>query len=225
MTGRSKNVKAAPRRGRPPKLGTRERLLSAGLEAMHTRGYHATGIADIVERVELPKGTFYNHFDSKETFGAAVTDAFFSGVLDALTPFVDDESRSPLARLRAYFEARVAANRDRGYVKGCLLGNFSLECTDESELIRDRLREHFEGWAARLAGCLAEAQTCGELRRDISPERLARFLITGWEGALLAMRVQKNAAPLAEFVENAFTWVLLPPPKSTMASKGTVKNC
>ncbi|WP_394837962.1 TetR/AcrR family transcriptional regulator [Pendulispora rubella] len=220
MTSRSKNVKAAAPRGRPPKLGTRERLLSAGLEAMHTRGYHATGIADVVERVEVPKGTFYNHFDSKEAFGAAVTDAFFSGVLGALEPFVDDESRSPLARVRAYFEARIAANRGRGYVKGCLLGNFSLECTDESEPIRERLREHFEVWAARLAGCLAEAQECGELRRDVSPDRLARFLIGGWEGALVAMRVEKSATPLVEFVENAFTLVLLPP-----STGRSVKNC
>ncbi|WP_394848460.1 TetR/AcrR family transcriptional regulator [Pendulispora brunnea] len=216
MTSRSKNVKARSPRGRPPKLGTRERLLSAGLEAMHARGYHATGIADVVERIEVPKGTFYNHFESKEAFGAAVTDAFFSGVLGALEPFVEDESRSPLERLRAYFDARIAVQQGRGYVKGCLLGNFGLECTDESELIRERLRAHFDVWAARIAACLAEAQECGQLRRDVSPDRLARFLITGWEGALLAMRVEKNAAPLVEFVENAFNLVLLPPSREAL---------
>ncbi|MBW8724852.1 MAG: TetR/AcrR family transcriptional regulator [Inquilinus limosus] len=66
----------AARRGPKPKPGTRGTLVQAGLGIMHAEGYAATGIQAIVEGAGVPKGSFYNHFASKEAFGAEVIDAY-----------------------------------------------------------------------------------------------------------------------------------------------------
>ena len=49
-----------------------EKLLEAGVTLFAEKGFHGTGVKDIVERAGVPKGSFYNYFDSKEAFGAAI---------------------------------------------------------------------------------------------------------------------------------------------------------
>ena len=46
------------------------RLTAAGHELFTRCGYHATGIQQITDQAGVPKGSFYNHFDSKEAFAA-----------------------------------------------------------------------------------------------------------------------------------------------------------
>ena len=64
------------RRGPKPKADTPSNLVEAGLQMIHAQGYAATGIQSIVEYANVPKGSFYNHFTSKEAFGADVVAAF-----------------------------------------------------------------------------------------------------------------------------------------------------
>ena len=49
---------------------TREALIEAGIEHLSVHGYHGTGIKQILDEVNVPKGSFYNFFASKEAFVA-----------------------------------------------------------------------------------------------------------------------------------------------------------
>ena len=46
----------------------RVRILDAGTELMLRKGYHGTGIQQIVDAAGVPKGSFYSYFKSKEDF-------------------------------------------------------------------------------------------------------------------------------------------------------------
>ncbi len=70
------NSPRAARRGLKPKPDTRSNLIQAGLQMIHAEGYSASGIQGIVERADVPKGSFYTYFDSKEAFGVEVIDAY-----------------------------------------------------------------------------------------------------------------------------------------------------
>lgn len=59
------------------KPNVRERLLDAGVEAFHRRGFNGCGVQEITEAAGVPKGSFYNHFASKEALGAAVLDRYW----------------------------------------------------------------------------------------------------------------------------------------------------
>src|SRR5882762_1435999 len=48
--------------------GTREELIEVGLKQIHSAGYTATGINQILELADVPKGSFYHHFASKDAF-------------------------------------------------------------------------------------------------------------------------------------------------------------
>lgn len=192
------------KRGPKPKLGTREKLIQSGLQTIHAGGYDGTGIQSIVENADVPKGSFYNFFPSKEAFASEVIDAYSHRNQERLRSFLLNQDVAPRARLEAYFDDRIESFRASQYVRGCLLGNFSAEAADQSALIRDCLSRHFGSWCEILKTCIAEAQQRGEISDQFPASLLARFLLNSWEGALLRMRAEKSDAPLLDFKEIIF---------------------
>jgi TetR/AcrR family transcriptional repressor of nem operon len=193
------NSPRAARRGPKPKPDTRSNLIQAGLQMIHADGYSASGIQGIVERADVPKGSFYTYFDSKEAFGVEVIDAYSAGGQDKLKAFLLNPDRTPLARLESYFDDRIELFRTTNFVRGCLLGNFSAEAADHSALIRQRVAKHFRAWSAIFEECISEGQQKGQISNQLPAASLADFVLNSWEGALLRMRVEKSDAPLMEF--------------------------
>ena len=202
-------MSTAARRGPKPNPHTRDELLSAGLRMLHTGGYSATGIQEIVDKANVPKGSFYNHFDSKEAFGAEVVDRYFDRSRAELQAVFGEENLGPLERLKTYFDKRTRSLKAAGYVRGCLMGNLSLEVADHSTAIRERIAENFKTWTGLLEECIAAAQSTGEISNRLPASMLAQFLLNSGEGALLRMRVEKSDAPLKEFREVIFQSVLI----------------
>jgi TetR/AcrR family transcriptional repressor of nem operon len=187
------------RRGPKPKPGTRDNLIQAGLELIHAEGYSASGIQGIVEQADVPKGSFYTYFASKEAFGSEVIDAYSNRGLAKLRSFLGNADLTPRARLEAYFDDRIAVFRRSNFARGCLLGNFSAEAADHSVTIREQLAKHFKSWSTVFEQCISEGQKMGEISAEFSATSLADFLLNSWEGALLRMRADKNDVALTEF--------------------------
>lgn len=196
------------RRGPKPNPRTRADLLRAGVEMIHSGGFNATGVKDIVAGAGVPKGSFYNHFTSKDAFGAEVADTYFGESLESMRAILQDGQTPPLERLRGYYEDRASRLAAGGYARGCLLGNLTLETADHSDLIREHVAEHFATWAGLFEECVAEGQRDGSISSQMPARTLAQFLLNSWEGALLRARSERNGGPLQEFIEVVFGSVL-----------------
>jgi TetR/AcrR family transcriptional regulator, transcriptional repressor for nem operon len=192
------------KRGPKPKLGTREKLIQSGMQTIHASGYGGTSIQNIVEMADVPKGSFYNFFPSKEAFAAEVIEAYSNRGQEKLRSFLLNQDVAPRVRMEAYFDDRIEAFRAARHVRGCLMGNFSAEAADQSALIRERLTKHFGAWCDLLEACIAEAQKLGEIGDQFPASLLAKFLLNSWEGALLRMRAEKSDVPLLDFKEIVF---------------------
>lgn len=199
----------AARRGPKPRPHIRENLLRIGVKMLHETGYTATGIKDIVAAADVPKGSFYNYFESKEAFGREVVDSYFDSGLPELRALLGNDSIPPLERLNTFFTERTQRFKAAGYVRGCMLGNLSLEVGDQIAPIRDRLAAHFRTWSDLFEKCIAEAQQAGVIRNRLPASLLAQFLLNSWEGALVRMRVEKSDVPLKEFTEVVFGSLLV----------------
>lgn len=197
------------RRGPKPKPDTRDNLIRVGTRLLHETGYSATGIKDIVDAAKVPKGSFYNHFPSKEAYGAEVVDFYFGRGLPIMRDMLGDTTVPPLDRLKTYFDQRIQWFTSSGFVRGCLMGNLSLEVADQSGLIRERLATHFQVWSQLFEDCIAQAQAAGSVRNTLPAALLAQFLLDSWEGALVRMRVEKSVAPLERFVAVTFKSLLV----------------
>ena len=171
-------------------------------------GFNATGIESILKAAGVPKGSFYHHFGSKENFGIEVINLFAERYAQKLHSFLDDQTVEPLERIRNYLEHSIEHLTQENFSKGCLIGNLGQELADQNERFRDRLAEVFGDWLALFANCLRQAQQAGSLNPQLDAQKLASFLLSGWEGAILRAKVMRSPEPLKQFVGILFTTVL-----------------
>lgn len=182
---------------------TKRHLLEHGVAMVLRHGYHDLGIAGLLKEADVPKGSFYHHFASKEDFGLQVIDLYMEAVHAGLDQCLDDKSRPPLERVRRFFELTEEKYRSEGYL-GCLLGGLGQELSGVSEVFRRRVEQCFSEIARRVGECLEEAVRRGDLPADTDPRRMAQLLVNCWEGAALRTRIQRDPAPLREMLDFYF---------------------
>ena len=191
----------------------RDSILEAGLKVMVRKGYAGAGVRDIVAEAPAPQGSFTNHFRSKEEFAREVLDLYFARLKRLVAEALDDGGLSPRERLRRYLDIITRRLAGDEFSRGCLIGDFSLEAAAQSETLRARLGEIFAEWRAPFAACIAEGQAIGEIDGAFAPAELAEFLLSSWEGAILRMKVERNAEPLERFKRIAFATTFRDPSK------------
>jgi TetR/AcrR family transcriptional repressor of nem operon len=182
----------------------REDILNAGLKVMLQTGYEGASVRDICAAAGAPHGSFTNHFRSKEAFAEEVLDRYFAHTKGLVKEALDDESLTPRQRLKRYLDIISGVLADDKWNRGCLIGDFSLETSSQSDLLRERLEAIFQEWRAPFAACIAEAQNAGEIDSAFEPLDLAEFLLASWEGAILRMKVERGPAALERFKNIVF---------------------
>jgi TetR/AcrR family transcriptional regulator, lmrAB and yxaGH operons repressor len=84
---------------------TRSRILQAAQRLFRKRGYHATGLNDILELAQAPKGSMYHHFPAgKEEIGVYVIENITRGLLGL---FAQSRARSTQAVVQQVGEQLV----------------------------------------------------------------------------------------------------------------------
>lgn len=197
------------RRGRPPRSehalqDARETLLRAGIELLTRQGFAATGIEAVLSRVQMPKGSFYHYFESKQAFGLAVLDAYDAYFLRKLDHHLLEADVPALQRLQHFIDDARAGMHRFDFQRGCLVGNLGQEVAILPPDYRLRLEAILDDWQRRVATCLRLAQTENTLAAHAEVDALAAFFWIGWEGAVLRARLARSTAPLDVFARGFF---------------------
>jgi TetR/AcrR family transcriptional repressor of nem operon len=182
---------------------TQRLLLDHGMAMLLRQGYNNLGIAAVLEATQVPKGSFYHHFESKEDFGLKVIDHYMTEVHAGLDQCLGDRNLGPLQRVRSFFEATAEKYGADGYL-GCLLGGLGQELSGISEAFRRKVEQCFTEIAGRIAACLREAVELGDLPKGTDPQQLAELIVNCWEGAALRTRLRRDPAPLREMLDFCF---------------------
>jgi TetR/AcrR family transcriptional repressor of nem operon len=190
--------------GRP---SAREGIVQAGLKCLVEKGFNAVGVQDITDTAGVPKGSFYNHFVSKEALGVEIVERY--GANQTRREILTDPSVPPLQRLRRHFDRISALFAESHFKRNCILGGFSAELANQSETIRESLRKLYGQWTKDIEATIAEAQTKGEIANNTKASDLAAFLLDSYEGALLRARVERSRKPFDRFMKFAFGQLLI----------------
>lgn len=190
------------------KQDTRIALLEVGMDIMLEKGYSNTGIQEILSALQVPKGSFYHYFDSKEDFALAIIEEFDRDFMAFLTPILTNESLTPKERLRSFCESKRECMRAANCRKGCLIGNLSQEMSDQSETLRQALSEVMEKRLDAFAACIKEGQERGEITTAADARTIADLFSSSWEGAMMRAKTIKNLEPLNVFINLMFELVL-----------------
>jgi TetR/AcrR family transcriptional repressor of nem operon len=178
----------------------REDIIEAGRDLMFLRGYNDTGIKDITEKIDIPKGSFYNHFSSKEEFGLEVVREYMRNGLEIHKKNFLDKTKSPKQRIQDFYNGNIEWYRDDANFKlGCMMSNFSAEMADINNQFQNLLAKGFAEQEGTIRECIAEGQESGEISTDVPAELMAASIINGWHGALVRMKAEANMKPLEDF--------------------------
>lgn len=191
-----------------PKPNVRERLIEAGLSTLYRQGFNGSGVQDITDAAGVPKGSFYNHFKSKEALAAEALERYWQ-LGSSRRALLSDLEIEPVERLRRYFQDLSGALMRAEFEKGCLIGNFSTEMAAQSPEIRERLAAIYAAWTRLIETAVREAQKADCVRPNLPASAIASFLLNAWEGAVLRAKVERDRSPLDQFEQVIFGSVFI----------------
>jgi TetR/AcrR family transcriptional repressor of nem operon len=182
-----------------PKHSHRETILAEGMKVVHARGYAGASVRDIVEAAGVPQGSFTNHFASKEAFGLEVLDRYYERTCERIAETLRNESLTPLARFKAYVDRSDETMARQGTRHGCMIGNFGIETSEHSDVLRERVVEIFREMEQAVAECLKAAVKAGEIPKKTACDEFAGFVISAQQGATLRAKTERSLLPMKRF--------------------------
>lgn len=200
---------------------TRQKLIQTAMELFAAKGYASTSVADILQASGSGSGSLYHFFPGKQDLLLAVLETYRDGIgamlLEPIWRGVDDPIERVFALLAGY--RGMLASTDCLY--GCPIGSLALEIHEPDPPVRELLEANFSAWSGAVEKCFRAA--ADRLPADTDPRRLATFVLTTMEGAVMLARTYRDLAPFDDAVTELRRHVdrLLPEgPRSDPSGKG-----
>jgi AcrR family transcriptional regulator len=191
------------RRPPPEELVSRRRtqIIEAAYEVFATKGYTATGIADIAERLGMGHGTFYRYFKNKRDILDQVVDYGVERIMRALeleTPQPAetlDEFREQLRRIGEGLFELLDAEPGLGQV-------VLLEATSIDEEMTQRVLGLIDTFGALAGSFLQNGVNRGFLRKDLDTQSAGRAITAlTLPGLFAAVRGDASESERRRYVE------------------------
>jgi len=170
---------------------SRTRLISAAAQLFQEQGFAATGLSEILDRAQTPKGSLYHHFPGgKAELGVAAMEAAGEVLQHTLTTRLESQG-SVAGAIRAFADDLAGWLEGSDFSRGCPVATVALEQANGAPDLVAAIRGAFEGVIDALAQQLVAEGTPPERAR-----RLATLCLSTLEGALILARTQYSGAPV-----------------------------
>ncbi|MFH4559594.1 TetR/AcrR family transcriptional regulator [Vibrio diabolicus] len=176
---------------------TRQHILDVGYELIVNRGFTSVGLSELLKKAAVPKGSFYHYFKSKEQFGEAMIQDYFTKYFERLNARFTNTDLNGYQRLMSYFEEMVKVEDDVCNANKCLLVKLSAEVSDLSEPMRLALRQGADKTIQAMADCIDIGIQDGSIPNGDSA-LLARQIYYLWNGASLLNKLYQDQAALTQ---------------------------
>tara|TARA_R110002074_G_scaffold178220_4_gene341757 strand:+ start:2478 stop:3095 length:618 start_codon:yes stop_codon:yes gene_type:complete len=169
------------------RMATMQRMQTTGLELFYANGYYNTSVDDILKKLELSKGAFYYHFDSKEDFFVQIIQNLLARkVYSSLIEPIEGHENPLILITNCFDEAmETAVHNEMDF--GCILNNFLTEFNGKNEVIMYHLNEITTVWEVNLISALQKGKFNGYLDRHVDCEAVATFLMSSYFGVRTLM--------------------------------------
>jgi len=175
---------------------TRSHILSVGRSLTARRGYTGVGLSELLKAADVPKGSFYHYFASKEAYGCALLEDFVAQYRESLGSTLGDPNRTARERFLAYFEAWFQKQTGPAVQDRCLVVKLSAEVADLSPDMSKILQGGVTDIIASLAATLTQGVADGSIAPLNDAAELAQSIYHEWLGASLVAGLSHSDAPL-----------------------------
>src|ERR1700723_2090038 len=156
---------------RPRGLKTRRAILRKAVNIASLEGLEGLTIGKLAATLRIRNSGLFPHFGSKEDLQCAVVD-------EARDIFVEKVIRPAaqlggLSLLRALCQNWLDYGEQKTFPGGCFFSAASLEFDDPPGVVRDRILTLMKKWLGNLEHAARDAQSAGEIRKDVDVRQLA----------------------------------------------------
>lgn len=182
-----------------PTPDVRQHILDVAHPLLLQRGFTGVGLAEVLAAAKVPKGSFYHYFGSKEAFGEAVLEAYFTEYLGRTDALLTAAPGTAAERLIGYFDDWLDSQTGDEAQSRCLVVKLGAEVCDLSESMRAALARGTRGITDRLARCIEAGRADGSIQampKEQDAQGLAIALYQRWLGASLLAKITRDRASL-----------------------------
>lgn len=185
----------------------KQAILEKGENILRRQGYHNTGINQILKECNIPKGSFYNFFTSKEEFGQEVLKYYSNNNYELVKGLLENSDSSPLQRLKNLYVGLTEFNKSESYKCGCLANNLVVEMAGLNENFRKSLNAEYDKVLGLIIDCISEGQKQQEIRTDYLAQELAEYVHGHFVGILSRLKTTQTDEPFQLFYRMTFDYL------------------
>ena len=187
---------------------TRQRILDAAFDEFYKNGFQGGSLNRIVVEARTTKGAVFHHFKGKKDLGVAV-------VREVIQPDFKQQWSDPLAHSsdpitdlkRIFRQCAKTKIADGGLVYGCPLNNLAQEMSPLDEKFRQSLEKIYVAWRETMAAAFDRGIKAGKVRKDVSPPKVAAFIVAAQAGMAGTAKNTQNEALLLQTSQALFDYL------------------
>ncbi|MBG6075647.1 TetR/AcrR family transcriptional regulator [Polaromonas sp. CG_9.11] len=174
----------------------KQHILDTGRTIILGKGFSAVGLNEILATAQVPKGSFYHYFKSKESFGEALVDSYMKDYLTHVDLLLLPDGTPAAERLMRYWQSWASTGDGQTAECNCLVVKLSGEVSDMSEAMRVALLRGTNLIIERLGLCIREGLADGSLSNDFDAKQTALTLYELWLGAALLTKIRRERSAM-----------------------------
>jgi len=178
----------------------RQTILDTAQVIVGRKGFSAVGLNEILQAADVPKGSFYHYFTSKDGFGVVLLDTYFDHYVHGMQQLFDQPGLTQHATLMRYWDAWIDNQTGCTEAGKGLAVKLGAEVSDLSEPMRLALQRGTSRTIALLAVALQRGIEDGSLRLQHRPQDLAQQLYALWPGTSVMSKITPTPPPVDEAV-------------------------
>ncbi len=178
----------------------RARIMEAGLDLMKLNGYHGTSVKDITDRAGIPKGSFFNYFESKESFTEEIIRVYSDEAAENASSVLLNKRMSPINRIKKFYKSNIEfLTQELNYKEGCFINTMCQEMSDVSKDISRTLFDKIDEFRQPLIQCIQEGQNNGSISETYKAADLATFIDNAFRGTSMVAKSDQRKRPYEIF--------------------------
>lgn len=172
---------------------TRLKIVEEAAKLFNQHGFEGGSMSALMEATGLEKGGIYRHFKTKEELAAEAFDFAWQAAMDLRMRDLDAVPNS-VDQLKRFADNFV--ERRSPVPGGCPLLNTAIDADNGNPILRERARKALDQWRDRLSEIVVAGLKRKEIKSRIDAKKLATFLISSLEGALMVSRLEGSREAL-----------------------------
>jgi TetR/AcrR family transcriptional repressor of nem operon len=182
-------------------MSKKQEIISIAREIIHSKGYQATSISDILHAANIGKGQFYHYFSSKYDLGLAVVEDLIQEWDRQLIVGIFQSTEEPKSKLNKMLDWAITFHAGMENKPGCPIGNLAIEMSEHDETFRVKIQHFIERWIGAVETALDEMVKQNQLDSTIDTKKSAEAMIATIEGGILLMKNQLNIQVLINVID------------------------